>query len=122
MWARLFEFMLALWLSISPFIFRHGADETFLWVNDLSCASIIAVLSLASYNKRIEKIHLWNIAVGFWLIAVGAFRAPPPPPAPMQNQVVVGLLLLMFAVIPSRSHEPSRAWQRFYESGEHEAK
>jgi len=120
MWARLFEFMLALWLSVSPFIFRHAADETFLWASDLSCASIIAVLSLASFNKRIEKIHLLNIAVGLWLIAVGAFRAESPPPPAMQNQIVVGLLLLMFAVIPSRSDEPPRAWQRFYESGEHE--
>lgn len=122
MWARLFEFMLALWLSVSPFIFRHGPDETFLWANDLTCATIIAVLSLSSFKPRIEKIHLVNIAVGFWLIGVGAFRAEPPPPPAMQNQVVVGLLLLMFAVIPSRSDDPPRAWQQFYENREHETK
>lgn len=121
MWARLFEFMLALWLAISPFVFRHGADESFLWTNDLTCAAVIAVLSLSSFKRRIEKIHLLNIAVGLWLVGVGALRAESPPPPAMQNHVVVGLLLLMFAVIPSRSDQPPRAWREFYDRGEHES-
>lgn len=53
-------------------------------------------------------------ALALWIIGV-AFAAPnPPPPAMYQNFVVVGLLLLMIAVLPSRASEPPRGWREFY--------
>jgi len=42
---------------------------------------------------------LVNAALAVWLVAVALVRPPTPPPAPYQNYVIVGLLLLMFAVV-----------------------
>lgn len=30
MWARVVEVMLGCWLAVSPFVFRHSADERWL--------------------------------------------------------------------------------------------
>jgi hypothetical protein len=118
MWARVIEVLLACWLAVSPFLFRHAPAETFLWITDLSCAVIIALFSLLSYRPRWEKTHLLNLAVAGWLIGTGFLVAESPPPPAIQNHVVIGLLLLMFAVIPSHAERPPRSWQEFYKNGQ----
>lgn len=115
MWARVVEVMLAVWLVISPFVFRLENNETFLWTNAFAAGALIAVVSLVSFWPKAEKLHLLNLASGAWLIAVAfAWKDQPPPPA-VQNYTVLGLLLMMFAVIPSRSQLPPRPWREFYE-------
>src|SRR5687768_3023767 len=52
MWARVIEVMFGCWLAMSPFIFRHSTEERVLWVNDLSSATIVIVLALASFSQR----------------------------------------------------------------------
>jgi hypothetical protein len=113
-WARNIELALACWLGLSPFIFRHGPDDTLLWVIDLSCAAAVGTFSLLSYVRRLEQIHLLNIAVAGVLVAAGFLVAPPPPPA-AQNWVVVGLLLLLFAIVPNHAALPPRAWREYYD-------
>jgi hypothetical protein len=53
------------------------------------------------------------LPVGAWLIAFGRFQQSPPLPPALQNDLVVGLLLLMFAIIPNEASLPPRAWRRF---------
>jgi hypothetical protein len=118
MWARVIEVMLACWLAISPFIFRHSPGETFLKLTDPLCAVAIAVFSLLSYRPSLEKLHLLNLVVAGWLIGAGFFAAASPPPPALQNEVVVGLLLLMFAILPSHASLPPRSWREFYGSRE----
>lgn len=119
MWARVVEVMLACWLIISPFIFRIG-DDAWVWANCLISGSAMLIFSLISFApSRLEKIHLANVLVAGWMIAVAFWQPDPPPTAPYQNFVVVGLLLMMFAIIPSRASEPPRAWREWNEQKRH---
>jgi hypothetical protein len=120
MWARVVEIMLGCWLVISPFVFRHGPDESLLWANDLACGSLVAAISLAAFHPRLGRIHLLNGAVAFWLVGCGFLGAPPPPPPALQNWVGVGLLLAMLAILPSRATLPPRAWLEFARRGRDE--
>jgi hypothetical protein len=113
MWARVVEFMLACWLAISPFIFRYPPQETFLWTNDLICACLIALFALLSFWDPLRKIHLLSLGVAFWLLGHGYSTFPSIALPPQENSVVLGLLVLMLAIIPSQSHLHSRSWQEF---------
>ena len=115
MWARVVEFMLACWLSISPFLFSYPKDAIFFWVNDLSCSCLIAFFALASYYKPLRKMHLCNLAVSFYLIALSYFFRSSPLYEPLQNYMVLGLLLLMIALVPSEADKPPVPWREFYE-------
>ena len=107
MWARVIEVMLGFWLAMSPFIFRHVPEERALWFNDLFSASIVIVLALISFWPPLRFAHLANLLVAGWLIAFGYFASYPTPPA-LQNDIVVGLLLMMFAIIPNQATLPPR--------------
>lgn len=113
MWARAVEIILACWLAVSPFIFSHPAGAAFLWYNDYACALAIIVISSLALWPRIEKVHYLNAVVSAYLIGVGYTAAVPPPPA-YQNYIVVGVVLLVFAVIPTPTTLPPWSWQHFY--------
>lgn len=112
MWARDVEFMLACWLVASPFVFGHGADDTFLWAHDLAVAAVVASLALLSYWRPTRYAHLGIVLVALWLIGYGRFAQGSPPPPALQNHMVIGMLLLMFAIVPNRAGEPPEAWYR----------
>jgi peptidoglycan/LPS O-acetylase OafA/YrhL len=112
MWTRTTEVCIAAWLAMSPFIFRLSPDQTFLWATDFVCATLIAVLSLASLWPPLNKLHLGNLAICGWLV-VPAFLAGPTPPPAHQNHVVVGLLLAMIAILPTRADQPPRSWRDY---------
>jgi hypothetical protein len=111
MWARIVECMLGCWLLMSPFIFRHRPGEPALWINDLAVGSAVIVLSIASCWRPMGWAHLLLLFVGAWLIVFGRFQQAPPLQPALQNNLVVGLLLLMFAVIPNEASLPPRAWR-----------
>jgi hypothetical protein len=118
MWARVIEILMAAWLAASPLIFRHSPDARLLWVTDLSCALGVAIFSILSFRPELSKLHLLNLAAACWLLGVGAFAAPSPPPPALQNEVMIGLLLLMFAIVPSHASDPPRSWLEFYDNDE----
>jgi hypothetical protein len=111
MWARVVEFMLGCWLGISPFVFRHPSDNATLWATDWIAACLVVLFALLSYWPPLSKIHLATAVVSFVLIAIGRFSSWEHPPAGAQNEIVVGLLLLMFALVPSHATVPPAAWQ-----------
>lgn len=110
MWSRVVEFMLACWLAASPFIFRHGEDATVLWISDFACATVVGVLALISYWEPTRHAHLVTLLVALWLIGFGRFGSTAPLPPGLQNNMVVGLLLLMFALVPNDAARPPRTW------------
>lgn len=114
MWARIVEVMLGVWLALSPFIFRIPTEERFLWWNDLFAAAVIVALALTSFKPELERAHLGLLPVAAWLVVSAYWLGSVPPEPAFQNHVVVGWLLAMFAIIPSRSDTPPRAWERFY--------
>jgi hypothetical protein len=111
MWARVIEVMLGCWLAVSPFVFRHPADDRVLWFNDLFSALIIIVLALVSFWPPLRFAHIANLAIALWLIAFGFWASSYPAPPALQNNIVVGLLLLMFAIFPNEATRPPRPWR-----------
>jgi len=113
MWARVIEVAIGCWLAVSPFIFRHAAEERDLWFNNLLSASAVIAFALLSFWPPLQLAHLANAVVGLWLITFGFFAVPYPTPPALQNDIVVGLLLLMFAIVPNESSLPPRPWREF---------
>lgn len=113
MWARVIEVMVGCWLALSPFIFRHAADERIFWFNDLASATIVILLALVSFWRPLRYAHLGNFLVAVWLIAFGFWASSYPAPPALQNDIGVGLLLLMFAIIPNEATQPPPSWRAF---------
>lgn len=113
MWARNVEFMLGVWLVLSPFIF-HGAEppDTVMYT-DFACGAAVCLIALVAYWPPSRKLHLLNGVIGMGLIAF-AFLAGAPPPPYHQNHVVWGLLVLMTCIVPNRVDEPPRRWREYY--------
>jgi len=113
MWARVIEFMLAVWLALSPFIFHYSRDEPFFFVNSFVCASLVTLFSFLSFWYPLRKMHLLTIGVALWLWSLGYSTFPEKTSPPLENSVVIGLLLLMLAIVPSYSSQLSYSWQKF---------
>jgi hypothetical protein len=118
MWARTAEIMLGCWLLLSPFIFRHPAEATSWWVNDLTCGTIVILLSLFSFWsfpfwRAVRRAHLVNLAVALWLIGFAYVTADYPPAGALQNHVLLGLLLLMLPLVPTEAELPPEEWREF---------
>jgi peptidoglycan/LPS O-acetylase OafA/YrhL len=111
MWPRNVEAMLALWLALSPFIFHIPGRHTGAWAVDLGAAVLIMVFSLASYWKPLRRAYVGTLAVGLGLAIYGLVQSRPPP-SWHQNHILVGLLLVMFAIIPVPANAPPRSWRR----------
>jgi len=110
MWARVVEVMFGCWLLLSPFIFGHSGDDVLQWVTDLGIGTLVITLALLSYWRPLRMIHLAILIPGLWMIAYGYIEPYPLPPA-VQNNFLVGLLLLMFAIIPNEATLPPPAWR-----------
>lgn len=111
MWPRYMELMLGAWLSLSPFVFAHG-DQRHLWVWDLASASVLIVAAILAHLERLRRIHLTLLLLAVALFARGWLhtRTDLHDPA-AQNHIMVGLLLMMIAIIPSpASLPPGHRW------------
>jgi multisubunit Na+/H+ antiporter MnhF subunit len=117
MWARVIEVMLGCWLAMSPFIFRHSAEDRVLWFNDLFGAMVVIMLALISFWPPLRFAHVANLVIALWLIAFGFWASSYPAPPALQNDIVVGLLLLMFAIVPNKATRPPRPWRDFFARG-----
>jgi peptidoglycan/LPS O-acetylase OafA/YrhL len=113
MWARVVEIMLGFWLLASPFIFRFGGTHDGNLTNDLLCGLLIVIFGFLSFWNRTAPAHFLILLVAGWLIIFGYLAGHPAPPS-AQNQIIVGLLLVMFAIIPNNADEMPEAWQKFY--------
>lgn len=112
MWSRVCEFFLGCWLLMSPFIFHHADTAIVWWSNDLVTGGAVVLLSLLSYWHPLRNAHLLIIAVGFWLVGFAYWYGLGEAAAASQNQLIVGLLLLMFAIIPNGATLPASEWQQ----------
>lgn len=109
MWSRVVEFMLGCWLAVSPFIFQHG-DAIELWLFDFATATLVVSLALISYWAPMRHAHLAIAAVAAVMIGFGRLADGWEPGPAYQNHIVVGLLLMMFAIVPNRAETPPASW------------
>lgn len=114
MWGRVVEIMLAVWLSLSPFLFGHYQEDQALWISDLFCAGALMVLSCLAFSEPLRRAHLGNLLIAGWLVGFGYFYGGYPAAAGYQNDIFTGLTLLLMAIIPNHANQPPRDWQRFY--------
>lgn len=117
MWARVIEAMLGCWLAVSPFVFRLGAGDTIVWAVDLVAAVAVIACALLSYWPPTRHAHLLTTLTSLALVGFGRFAAQSPGPPEFQNLILVGLLLLMFSLVPNYASQPTRAWRQAIGSG-----
>lgn len=110
MWARTVEMMTAVWLALSPFIFRVQDQPSLVWADSL-VALLIAVLAGFSYWKPTQHAHLLILLVAVGLILWGRFGYGTPPPPAHQNHIAVGIFLLMVALVPNEAAQPPDEWR-----------
>ncbi|QDU37955.1 hypothetical protein Mal4_22740 [Maioricimonas rarisocia] len=111
MWSRVVEIMLGCWLVISPFIFSHPDNQVSWWINDMACGSAVILFGLLSYWHPLRRIHLATFAVAGWLIVYAYIRSVETTGAVVQNNAALGLLLMMFAIIPNEASQPPEPWR-----------
>ncbi len=111
MWARIVEILLALWLFGSHWLFPM--EERFIWI-----PLFIVLFAALSFIGALNKMHLLQVLPAAHLL-YAAFSYPTPwLPFGLQNDILIALLLLMFALIPSRASEPPRPWKKFLKKRE----
>jgi hypothetical protein len=110
MWSRVVEIMMGCWLLMSPFIFSHSVEQPSVWINDFGCGLLIILFGLFSYWKPTHQAHLLSIGVSMWLIGFAYWHGFGGPLPYSENHLIVGVMLLMFAVIPNDAERPPRGW------------
>lgn len=110
MWARVVEIMTAVWLALSPFIFRAQDDLFLIWI-DSGVALAIWIFSGLSWWPPTRWAYLFNLLVAGGLVAFGRFGTEVRGPTD-ENHIIVGLFLLMIAVIPNESTRPPACWMQ----------
>jgi hypothetical protein len=94
-------------------MFQHAAEQRTLWFKDMFCGAVVVVMALLSYWPPCRRAHLTSIGVGLWLAGYGYLASPYPTPPALQNDLLVGILLLMFAILPSEASLPPRSWRDY---------
>lgn len=108
MWARIVEFMLAMWLLLSPFIFRGEPRHS---LTAVSMGGIVGLFSLLSFWRPLRHSHLLTGIAAVVMILLAYFAGPRPGPAAAQNQIVIGLLLAMLSIVPNEATLPPEPWR-----------
>lgn len=114
MFGRVIELMLGCWLILSPFIFRHPDGARAWWVTDLACGTAALLLALLSYWRPLRYAHLSTLLLGGWLAAHAWLAAGQDAAPALQNEIIVGLLLMMFALVPNQADLPPQRWRDYY--------
>lgn len=106
MWPRICELILGVWILVGAWLL---SGESFGRTWSVVLGGVVIAMSIASFFRRFRYAHVVTLLVGFGMIVLPLTK-PFPVSAVLQNVEVMGWLLAMFAVIPSRSNEPPPDW------------
>ncbi|PQO41124.1 hypothetical protein [Blastopirellula marina] len=111
MWARVTEFMLGCWMLCSPFIFRgeNRGDTPEIW--DFAAGFLILTFALLSYWERTRYAHVGTLLLSIGMVFGPRLALAPHIPPAGENFMMIGLLLLMFALVPNQATHPPHAWR-----------
>jgi hypothetical protein len=110
MWPRVVEFLLGLWLGISPLLFHYPDNGWFLWWQTFLTAAAVMACSAMSIWRPGTRVHFVTAGLALWIIGLGYFGWPKPNAIVTQNLVGTGLLLLtVWPLPPGRIRRPARA-------------
>lgn len=102
--------MLGCWLLCSPFIFRaehrSGVES---WI-DFAHGGLVTTLAALAFWRPTRYAHLVTMIVSLLMIIVPRFALSPEISPAGQNFMMVGLLLLMFAMVPNEAFATPRVW------------
>lgn len=111
MWPRVIEGMLGCWMLVTPFVFRGTPSLDDYATIALISGGLLILTSLLSFWHRTSFARFGTLAVAFWLAGHGYLSAPRPGPPGAQNELTIGVLLLLFAVLPNETNRPPEAWR-----------
>ena len=111
MWPRVVEVMFGAWLLIVPFVFRGTPEVDRFVPSAVLSGSVIIVASLMAFWHRTAWARFITLAASLWLMGHGYFAAVRPGPPAAQNEITVGLLLILFAILPNETNRPPIGWR-----------
>jgi hypothetical protein len=109
MWARMSEILLGAWLAASAWVFYQGELNRFA-VSDVAAGAAVIVCALIAMIAPAQKWHLAQIVIAIWLLAHGFFAAAEPLPS-LQNDILVALVFMMLAIVPTEATLPPKSWR-----------
>lgn len=112
MWARVVEFMLGVWLSVSWIIFGYKDDTIFI-AHDLTCFFLISCFSLLSYLKKLRHLHLFNFLIAFWLAGWSYYLYRSQFESLAQNYMTLAWFFFLLSIVPSHASSPPYRWVKF---------
>ncbi len=110
-WPRYCEMLLGVWLLVAPWIINYG--DLNIPTGNIAAATAILLFDILSITlyKRYAYLMVLGVAAG---LLIHAFFVMPPQTAGTQNNIIVALLLLMFAILPTEATLPPPSWREFY--------
>lgn len=111
MWPRTIELMLGAWLLVSPFVFAGTTAADSYTATTVACGALVVLLSLLAFWEPCRLAHVGTLLVALGLAGHGYFAAARPGPPAAQNELMIGLLLLLFVILPSETNQPPRPWR-----------
>ena len=112
MWARWIEIILGMALILLPRWLDYNGAGAWQW-NVALCGALVIAFASLSFTRHWRSLHRATLAVALWLSAAAYFTGGHPAAPRAQAELTIGLMLLMFAIIPSDASLPSPAWREF---------
>lgn len=106
MWPHTVIAALGLWLALSPLIFDVDPSRPLLWFHEIGVGVLVMALAGFSAFRKLDILRGATALVALYLLVRAYFLYPHPRPPLEQNHFVVGILILMFVILPRWANLP----------------
>ena len=108
----IWNFLLGIWLVISPFVLAFAQLERARW-NNIACGGAIALLALGAMSERRSQAggNWFSVLLGIWLIISPFVLGFSARPTPLWNNIILGVVVALSAwagttTVPSDLPQP----------------